>query len=155
MLVSRPFEGPIGGTVMTLASARRKYRSGCLYGPGPKFAIVGTNRTGWIQGTRGADRILGLGGNDRIAGQGGNDCFDAGAGNDRVFGGNGNDRISVGTGRDHIFGGPGNVRLFGRGLVVYVARGGGRGTVYVNAFGMRYARAHGCATVRKIRTHVL
>jgi Ca2+-binding RTX toxin-like protein len=234
--VTRPFAGETGGTVVSLAKARKTYKSGCLYGPGPKFAIVGTKRADRIEGTHRNDRILGLGGNDRIAGHGGNDCLDGGTGSDRVYGGNGkdrvyggagNDRLSVqngssrvwggaggdrifvgngsdqvwggpgrdrisvgrgndrvwggagndtisagngndwvwggagsdyvyvGTGKDHLFGGSGNDRMFGPGLVVYAACGSGRNVVYVNAFGMRYARAHGCRTVRKIHTHTL
>jgi Ca2+-binding RTX toxin-like protein len=238
IVVSRPFEGPTGASVVALTVARKKYKSGCLYGPGPKYAIVGTNRADRIEGTRKADRILGLGGNDRIAAHGGNDCIDGGAGNDLIYGGNGsdriyggpgndrisvqngnasvwggpgndqlflgngndrvwggagNDRISVGrgndkvwsgsgndristgngndwvfggsgsaqiyagTGKDHLVGGAGgNNRIYGPGLVVYVNCGSGRHNVaYVNIFGMRYARAHGCQSVRKIHTHVL
>jgi Ca2+-binding RTX toxin-like protein len=234
--VTRPFAGPTGGTVMSLAKARKKYKSGCLYGPGPKYAIVGTQRADRIEGTPRGDRILGLGGNDRIAGHGGNDCLDGGPGADRIYGGNGNDRvyggpgndrisvqngssrvwggagndriflgngndqvwggpgndrisvgrgndrvwggpgndtistgngndwvwggpgndhIYVGTGKDHLFGGSGNDRMFGPGLVVYATCGSGRSIVYVNVFGMPYARAHGCRTVRKIHTHTL
>ncbi len=236
IIVSRPFEGPTGGTVLGLAVARKRYKSGCLYGRGPKYAIVGTNRADRINGTPHADRILGLGGNDRLAGQGGNDCIDGGPGNDRIFGGdgrdriyggtgadrisvqngssyvnggpgndriflgngsdrvyggpgndrisvgrgrdrvwggngsdtisagngndwiwggNGNDKIYVGTGKDHLFGGAGNDRIFGPGLVVYTNCGPGRNVAYLNSFGMGYASAHGCQTVRKIHTHTL
>jgi Ca2+-binding RTX toxin-like protein len=102
IVVSRPFEGPTSGTVVALTAARKKYKSGCLYGPGPKYAIVGTNRADRINGTRRADRILGLSGTDRIAGQGGNDCIDGGSANDRIFGGNGNDRVYGGSGNDRI-----------------------------------------------------
>jgi Ca2+-binding RTX toxin-like protein len=120
IVVSRPFEGPTGGTVVALAVARKKYRSPCLYGAGSQYAIIGTNHADRIEGTVHADRILGLGGNDRIAGQGGNDCIDGGAGNDRIYGGKGNeriyggpgnDRISVQGGNSYVNGGPGNDRI--------------------------------------------
>lgn len=42
--------GPTGGTVLALSVARKQFRSGCLYGPGPLYAVVGTNQ---------ADRIIG------------------------------------------------------------------------------------------------
>ena len=102
IVVGRPFEGPTGGTVVALSVARKEYKSGCLYGPGPQYAIIGTNGPNRIEGTSRADRILGLGGNDRIAGQGGNDCIDGGSGNDKIYGGNGNDRVYGGTGNDRI-----------------------------------------------------
>jgi Ca2+-binding RTX toxin-like protein len=234
--VSRPFAGPTGGRVVALAVARKKYKSACLSGPGPKYAIVGTNGANRIEGTVHSDRILGLGGGDRIAGRGGNDCIDGGAGNDRLWGGNGQDRvygglgsdrlsvqsgssyvnggagndrifigngndrvfggpgndrisvgrgqdevsggagkdtittgdgndwvygdagndsIKVGNGKDHVFGGAGADRLYAPGLVDYVNGGTGKDLAYVNTVGMRYAKAHGCEKVRKIRTHVL
>ncbi len=121
IVVSRPFAGPTGATVVALSVARKHYRSACLYGKGPQFAIVGTNHADRIEGTVHADRILGLGGNDRIAGQGGNDCIDGGAGNDRIYAGNGNDRVYGGSGNDRIsvrdgnsvvWGGSGNDRIF-------------------------------------------
>jgi Ca2+-binding RTX toxin-like protein len=121
--VSRPFEGPTGGRVIALSVARREFHSACLYGPGPAFAVVGTNRADRITGTTGADRILGLGGNDRLAGVAGKDCLDGGAGNDLVYGGAGNNRIYGGTGNDRMFGtggssyvngGAGNDRIFMR-----------------------------------------
>jgi Ca2+-binding RTX toxin-like protein len=120
IVVSRPFDGPTGGRVVALPVARKKYKSGCLYGPGPKYAIVGTNKANRINGTPRADRILGLGGNDRIASRGGNDCIDGGAGNDhvyggkghdRIYGGPGNDRLSVQNGSSTIWGGPGKDRI--------------------------------------------
>ncbi len=121
IVVSRPFEGPSGGTVVALPVARKKYKSGCLYGPGPKYAIVGTNGPDRIEGTRKADRILGLGGNDRIAGHGGNDCIDGGNGNDRIYGGNGNDRI---------YGGNGNDRISVQNGSSYIDGGSGKDTIY-------------------------
>jgi Ca2+-binding RTX toxin-like protein len=120
IVVSRPFDGPTGGRVVALSVARKKYKSGCLYGPGPKYAVVGTNKANRINGTPRADRIIGLGGNDRIATRGGNDCIDGDAGNDhvyggkgkdRIYGGPGNDRLSVQNGSSTIWGGPGKDRI--------------------------------------------
>jgi hypothetical protein len=137
IIISRPFAGPIGGTVIPLAVARQKYHSACLYGPGPNYVIVGTNGPDNIIATHKSERILGLAGNDRIAGQGGNDCIDGGPGNDILFGGNGhermyggpgNDRISVQGGNSHVYGGTGNNRIFlGNGSdVVYGGPGNNR-----------------------------
>jgi Ca2+-binding RTX toxin-like protein len=120
-VISSPFAGPTGGTVIPLSVARKRYKSACLSGPGPNYAIVGTNGSDRINGTRRAERILGLGGNDRIAGQGGSDCIDGGAGNDRIWGGNGNnrdyggpgtDRIAVGNSNTFADGGRGNDRIY-------------------------------------------
>jgi Ca2+-binding RTX toxin-like protein len=178
IVVSSPFAGPTGGTVMSLAAARKKYKSSCLSGKGPKFAVVGTNGPNRISAGKQAERILGLGGNDRISAKNGADCIDGGAGNDRISVGNGNDRvfggpgndtitagsgrdsiwggagkdrITVGKGRDHLYGGPGNDRLYDPGKVAYVNGGSGRNVAYVSASAMKYARKHGCQTVRRIR----
>ncbi|MDQ6835207.1 MAG: hypothetical protein M3016_03380 [Actinomycetota bacterium] len=179
IVVSRPFMGPTGGTVLALSVARKRYRSACLHGPGPKFAVVGTRRADRINGTRHADRILGLAGRDRIAGRGGNDCIDAGAGNDRiwagkgkqrvyggagsdrisvqggssnVYGGAGNDRIFVRNGKGHVYGGRGKDRLYVGGRAAYANGGPGRDVAYVTRRRMRYARRHGCEIVHRIRT---
>jgi Ca2+-binding RTX toxin-like protein len=101
--VSKPFQGPTGGTVMSLAAARALYPSNpCVKGQGPNFVIVGTNKADRINGTRNADRIIGLEGDDRLAGQGGADCISDGNGKDRIFAGNGNARITVGNGNDRV-----------------------------------------------------
>lgn len=121
IIIGRPFTGPTGGKVVPLSVARRLFKSACLYGPGPLYAVVGTSGNDRIVGTSRAERILGLAGNDRIAGQGGNDCIDGGAGNDRVYGGNGDERVYGGTGDDRLSvqngssfvdGGAGNDRIF-------------------------------------------
>ena len=44
IVVSKPFAGPTGGSVVPLAAARKKFKSPCLYGQGPKFVVMGTNR---------------------------------------------------------------------------------------------------------------
>ncbi len=121
IVISRPFDGPTGGTVVALSVARKRYQSTCLYGAGPNYAIVGTNGNDRIEGTRRPERILGLGGNDRIGGGGGSDCLYGGSGNDNVFegngnaheyGGSGNDRLYVQNGNAFADGGPGNDRIF-------------------------------------------
>lgn len=197
IVVGSPFAGPTGGSVMSLAAARKKYKSSCLSGKGPKFAVVGTNGANRISAGNQAERILGLGGNDRISAKNGADCIDGGAGNDRisvgngsdrVFGGTGNDHITagkgsdritggagndtitagsgkdwiwgsagkdnlkVGKGKDHLYGGAGNDRLYDPGKVAYVNGGSGRNVAFVTAPAMKYARKHGCQTVRRIRT---
>ncbi len=134
IVISRPFDGPTGGTVLALSVARKRYTSRCLKSPGPKYAIVGTNANNRITGTNRAERILGLGGKDRIAGRGGNDCMDGGTANDNLFGGNGNNRQYGGSGSDRLFakngnvfidGGSGNDRLFlGNGNDRVYGRGG-------------------------------
>jgi Ca2+-binding RTX toxin-like protein len=121
IVIGPPFTGPYGGTVIALSEAQKLYKSACLSGPGPQYAVVGTNGPDRIDGTQRPERILGLGGNDRIAGQGGDDCIDGGSGNDLIWGGNGNirtyggtgtDRIWDGNGTDVVSGGAGNDRIF-------------------------------------------
>lgn len=111
IVIGRPFTGPSGGTVVSLVNARKKYKSTCLNGPGPKFAIIGTNKADKITGTNNADRILSLAGNDRVDGGRGNDCLDGGTGSDSLVGASGNDRIYGRSGGDHLNGGPGKDRL--------------------------------------------
>ena len=108
IIVSRPFQGPQGGSVLSVSAARKRFRSACLSGGGPQYAVVGTNHNDRILGTRRGERILGLAGNDRIAGQGGPDCIDGGSGNDRIYAGNGNVRAYGGTGTDYISAANGN-----------------------------------------------
>ncbi len=233
IVISRPFQGPTGGSVLAVSVARKRFRSPCLSGKGPEYAIIGTNRADRINGTYRSERILGLGGNDRIAGQNGSDCIDGGAGNDRIWGGNGhvlhiwggpgndrisvqngdayvwggsgndriflgngtdrvwggpgndristgrgndriwggpgndnleagdgndmidggpgNDRIYAGPGQDHLYGGAGNDRLYGRGEQMWMNCGAGRDLAYVNVFAARWAKHHGCETVRLIK----
>ncbi len=142
IVVSAPFAGPIGGTVMSLANARKKYKSTCLAGSGPKFAVVGTKKADSITAAKNAERILGLGGNDRITIKSGASCVDGGAGNDV---------IKTGRGRDHVYGGLGNDRLRAAGNVAWLNGGKGKDTASVVAREMKYAHRHGCETVRRIR----
>jgi hypothetical protein len=111
VVVGKPFQGPSGGTVVSLTEARKKYKSPCLSGPGPKYVVVGTNKADRITGTNLADRILGRGGNDALDGGRGSDCVDGGTGGDNISGGLGNDRMYGLSGKDHLNGGPGNDRL--------------------------------------------
>jgi hypothetical protein len=118
--VGRPFEGPSGGTVVALGRAQEQFRSACLRGRGPAYAIVGAGGADLVTGTNERDRILGLGGRDRLEGGCGNDCVDGGAGRDvltgalgadAVHGGAGNDAVNGGSGIDRLVGGAGNDTL--------------------------------------------
>ncbi len=113
VVIGRPFTGPSGGTVLSLNKARQRYKSICLTGSGPKYAIVGTNRRDEITGRNTADRILALGGSDSVDGGRGNDCIDGGSGRDNLAGGIGDDRVYGSTGGDALNGGPGTDRLSG------------------------------------------
>jgi RTX calcium-binding nonapeptide repeat (4 copies) len=169
--VGRPFEGPSGGTVIALDQARRRFHSACLSGPGPQFAVVGTNRNDRITGTNRADRILLLAGKDRGDGGRGADCIDGGTGRDvlsgaqdrdrvygmagndsinggpaadRLSGGTGNDTINAAFGADHVSGGSGRdaINVATAGPRAHVSCGAGRDTVRLNASERRTAR--GC-----------
>jgi hypothetical protein len=169
--VGRPFEGPSGGTVVPLDQARRRYKSPCLSGAGPEFAVVGTNKADRITGTNRADRILLLAGRDRGDGGRGADCVDGGTGRDvlsgaqdrdRVYGMAGNDSINGGSATDLLSGGTGSDTInaaFGADRVTggtgrdainvatagpraHVSCGSGSDTVRLNASERRMAR--GC-----------
>jgi Ca2+-binding RTX toxin-like protein len=113
IVIGRPFTGPSGGTVVSLINARKRFKSVCLTGVGPKYAIIGTNGANRITGRNTADRILSLGGNDQVDGGRGNDCIDGGSGRDNLAGGIGNDRVNGTTGGDALNGGPGTDYLSG------------------------------------------
>jgi Ca2+-binding RTX toxin-like protein len=162
IIVGKPFEGPEGGTVVPLATAKKKYgNSACLKGKKPLYAIIGTNKNDRITGTNKADRILGRGGKDSISGGRGNDCLDGGTGsdnlsgsigNDRIYGrkggdhlngasgtdylngGSGNDSINAGFGADRVFGGSGRdlINVATAGKKAHVNCGSGRDKVRVN-----------------------
>jgi Ca2+-binding RTX toxin-like protein len=178
IVVSKPFAGPTGGTVVPLAAARQKIKSSCLSGKGPKFVVMGTNKANTIRAGKAAERIVAMGGNDKVIVKRGNSCVDGGAGRDtisggsgkvRLFGGAGNDKmtagngasyvsggtgadtVTVGRGKDHLFGGAGNDRLRAAGRVEYVNGGAGKDVAYVTAKEMKYAHRHGCETVHRIR----
>jgi hypothetical protein len=113
VVIGRPYSGPSGGRVVALNVARKLYKSVCLFGPGEKYAIVGTNKRDRITGTNVRDRILGRGGNDALDGGRGSDCLDGGTGGDTLSGALGNDRAYGLSGKDHLNGGPGNDYLSG------------------------------------------
>jgi hypothetical protein len=96
IVVGPPVTGPTGGTVVGLAAARKRSKSGCPYGPGPRYAVLGTSRNDRINGTSKGHRILGLGGNNRIAVQAGSSSVWAGNRSDGVFPGNGSDKVWAG-----------------------------------------------------------
>jgi hypothetical protein len=114
IVVSRPFQGPSGGTVYPTSVVAKKYPGyPCTTGPGPKYALVATKQGARVIGTLRSDRILALGAFERVAGLGGNDCLDGngarlqlfdGNGKDHVYGGPGYTRIAVGNGNDYING---------------------------------------------------
>jgi Ca2+-binding RTX toxin-like protein len=130
IVVGRPFQGPSGGKVIALSEARRKYKSVCLQGAGPRYAIVGTNGNDKITGTNGKDRILLLAGRDKSEGGRGDDCIGGGSGvdtisgalgSDRLYGGSGNDHLIGGSQSDYLSGGSGNDTIhtgFGRDVVI-------------------------------------
>jgi len=113
VVVGPPFSGPSGGTVVSLTVARKRYKSPCLSGPGPRFVTVGTNGRDRITGTNRPDRMLGLGNVDAIDGGRADDCIDGGTGGDNLSGALGNDRVYGTSGNDHLNGGPGTDRLSG------------------------------------------
>jgi Ca2+-binding RTX toxin-like protein len=128
----------VGGSVMSLAAARRKFgrHLACLNGAGPKFVVVGTRHADHITVRARRMRVLGLGGNDHITVVGGaRTCVNGGAGNDTiinkkknfvtVFGANGNDRITLGNGPGYVFAGKGNDHVVaGNGKVDIQGNGG-------------------------------
>jgi hypothetical protein len=155
--VGRPFEGPSAGTVVSLEEARRRWKSPCLSGAGPRFVIVGTARADRITGTNRADRLLLLGGNDRGDGGRGNDCVDGGTGRDvvsgsqdrdRVFGMAGNDSLNGGPSSDHLSGGTGNDTINAAYGADRVLGGPGRDAINVATAGPR-ARVS-CGTGRDV-----
>jgi hypothetical protein len=159
IIVSKPFAGPTGGTVVPLAAARKKFKSACLSGKGPKFVVIGTTKANTIRAAKTAERILALGGNDKVIVNNAASCVDGGSGadritvgngRDRVFGGAGKDTITVGKGQDHVFGGAGNDRLRAGGRIEYVNGGRGKDVAYVTTKEMRYAHRHGCEKVHRI-----
>jgi hypothetical protein len=120
IVVSKPFAGPTGGTVVSLAAARKKFKSACLSGKGPKFVVIGTSRANTIRAAKTAERILAMGGNDKVIVNRGASCVDGGAGRDtitggigkvRLFGGIGNDKLSAKNGASYISGGNGADRI--------------------------------------------
>jgi Ca2+-binding RTX toxin-like protein len=103
-----------GGTVYSLAYARKHYKSLCLDGAGPNYAVVGNRHNNAITVSKTRQRVLGLGGSDKLTVKSGSKtCVDGAAGNDtlkaaktavRVYGGPGNDKITVGNGSDVVYG---------------------------------------------------
>jgi hypothetical protein len=119
IIVGATYQGPSGGTVISLSDARLMASRGdlptsrCLRGSGPRYVVLGTNRSDRITGTNRRDRILALGGSDHVDGGRNDDCLDGNRGGDRVAGGLGDDRLFGQGGRDKLTGGLGNDRLYG------------------------------------------
>ena len=148
IIVSRPFMGPSGGTVVALCVARKRYHSPCLFGPGPKYVLVATKQGARVEGTLYSDRIIAFGRFERIAGLGGNDCINGKAIHQRIYDGNGKERvyasafarIAIGSGNSLVVGGNGHdtisvangaTRIFGHGGHNRIDAGLGR--VRINA----------------------
>jgi Ca2+-binding RTX toxin-like protein len=119
-VIGAPYDGPRGGSVLSLETALAMVKAGtladsvCLHGKGLDYVLLGTT-TGKdrLTGTNGDDRILGLPGDDQVDGGRGADCVDGGAGADALSGGTGEDHLVGGTGGDHLNGGPGSDVLDG------------------------------------------
>ena len=131
IVVSRPFQGPSGGTVYPTSEVAKKYPGyPCTTGPGPLFALVATKRGGRVYGTPKSDRILALGAYERVAGLGGNDCIDGQGGHQVIFDGNGNDKDYSAAGFNRVAVGNGNDYVNARNGSVWITAGNGRDTVY-------------------------
>lgn len=147
IIVSRPFQGPSGGTVVALCVARKRYKSPCLTGPGPKYVLVATRQGARVEGTLYSDRIIAFGRFERIAGLGGNDCINGKAVHQKIYDGNGKERvyasafarIAIGSGNSLIQGGNGHdtitvangaTRIFGHGGHNHIDAGLGRVQIF-------------------------
>jgi Ca2+-binding RTX toxin-like protein len=128
--VSRPFKGPSGGTVMALSVASKRYKSPCLSGAGPKYALIATKRGGRVLGTEYSDRILARGAYERVSGLGGADCIDGSGGHQKLYDGNGKDRVYAGPGFNRVAVGNGNDYVNGRTGSDWITAGNGNDTVY-------------------------
>jgi Ca2+-binding RTX toxin-like protein len=113
IVVGKPYQGPSGGRVLALNVARKRYKSPCLSGSGPKYVVIGTRHHDHITGTNHGDRILGLAGSDSLDGGRGRDCIDGGRQGDAITGGIAPDRLYGMKGRDALNGGPGSDREWG------------------------------------------
>ena len=128
IVVSRPFQGPSGGTVIALCTGRFKGFP-CTTGPGPKFALVATKQGVRVYGTPKSDRILAFGAFERIAGLGGNDCIDGAGRTQTIFDGNGKDKVYGGPGRTRIGVGQGNDYVNGRRGSDWITASNGQDTI--------------------------
>jgi hypothetical protein len=130
IVVSRPFQGPSGGTVYPTSVVAKKYPGyPCTTGPGPKFALVATKRGGRVYGTPKSDRILALGAYERVAALGGNDCVNGNGAHLTIFDGNGKDHVYGGPAFTRIGVGNGNDYINGRSGSDWITAGNGNDTV--------------------------
>jgi Ca2+-binding RTX toxin-like protein len=137
IIVGPPFTGPSGGTVLAVSVARKKYKSPCLNGPGPKYVLVATKPHGRVTGTPRSDRILALGAFERVAASGGNDCVDGKAKRLTIWDGNGKDRIYGGPGETRIGTGNGNSKIWGRNGSDWITAGNGNDWLYGGSLSSR------------------
>jgi hypothetical protein len=130
IIVSRPFQGPSGGTVYPTSVVAAKYPGyPCTTGPGPKFALVATKRGGRVYGTPKSDRILALGAYERVAAFGGNDCVNGNGAHLTIFDGNGKDHVYGGPAFTRIGVGNGNDYVNGRSGSDWITAGNGQDTI--------------------------
>jgi hypothetical protein len=130
IFVSKPFQGPSGGEVVTLADANAHYHSPCLTGAGPGWALIVSAVDGTAHGTPSSDRIIGLGSGEHIIGLAGDDCIDAQAARAKVSDGNGRDRIYVSTGVNRVIAGNGPNVIHGGHGRNWITDGTGNDTIY-------------------------
>ena len=130
IVVGPPFKGPSGGKVEAVSVARKRYKSPCLSGAGPRYVLIATKRNGRVTGTPHADRILAFGAHERIAALGGNDCVDGRGSTQTIWDGNGKDRIFGGTGKTRIGVGNGNSRIEGRNGSDWITAGNGNDWIW-------------------------
>jgi Ca2+-binding RTX toxin-like protein len=142
IFVSKPFQGPQGGTVQTLSYARAHYHSSCLSGAGPGWVLIVTSVNGTAKGTPLSDRIIGLGSGEHIYGLAGDDCIDAQGAKATVSDGNGTDRIYVTKGVNRVVAGNGNNVIHGGSGKDWITDGtgndyiyGGKGANRIDAYG--------------------
>jgi hypothetical protein len=130
IFVSKPFKGPTGGTVVTLAAARSKLSSPCLSGAGPGWALIVTLKNGSATGTPASDRIIGTNSGQYITGLAGDDCIDGQGANAKLKDGNGKDRLYVSTGVNRVIAGNGNNVIHGGNGKDWITDGTGSDTIY-------------------------
>jgi hypothetical protein len=137
IFVSKPFKGPVGGTVISLAEAQSLYKSPCLSGTGSPYVFIVSASYEKAYGTPQSDRILVLGSHDRTAGLAGDDCIDAQGTTNKVTDGNGIDRIYVTKGVNRVIGGNGSNHIYGGDGKDWITDGTGDDTIYSGKLGSR------------------
>jgi hypothetical protein len=130
IFVSKPFQGPSGGDVVSLTYAAAHFHSPCLSGAGPDWALIVAAVDGVAQGTPSSDRIIGLGAGEAITGLAGDDCIDAQGTHAKVTDGNGRDRVYVSSGPNRVIAGNGPNVIHGGHGRDWITDGTGNDTIY-------------------------